>query len=274
MENIFNENERLSTVDHQELCENHEIETIFTLFETEYETYDLENTEITGFNDIAHIYDEMDNVITDLSSNSSCQLEDIIENRKRLSDELELHEPPTKRKEQETRLAYLIRSPLIISKLINSGDLVGLKELIEDICLPECSLKTSATQVELVGREYVIKFFIALNQGIPDYVAMTTSTTLNFRVVSALVRSFGTKVITTSEDSLYDHMKHGQPKEKAFVEAKEKYEHLVREGKPVAFSSKSFLHLILNKEMTHVEKFVVARKSLKINSPPEGIKAL
>jgi hypothetical protein len=69
-------------------------------------------------------------------------------------------------------------------------------------------------------------------------------------------------------------MKHGQPKEKAFVEAKEKYEHLVREGKPVAFSSKSFLHLILNKEMTHVEKFVVARKSLKINSPPEGIKAL
>jgi hypothetical protein len=91
--------------------------------------------------------------------------------------------------------------------------------------------------------------------------------TLNFRVITTLFKNYGTRVSTDQSDYLYDFVKHGRDDANVYIEAREKTNSMMKEGHPVRFYSESYLHLIMNKEMTHVEKFVIAFKSISILDP-------
>jgi hypothetical protein len=173
-------------------------------------------------------------------------------------------EPETK---SEFRLDVLLRVPKAITYCINSGDNEGLVGIIEEAFLPNCIIKTPALSKELVGRNHIIEFFLAISRSIPDFFTLVEDPFLNLRVISTLSKSFGTRINSDRSEYLFNHLKHGRDDSNNYLEARKKARELIKEGQPIRFCSKSYVHLILNKEMTHVEKFVVARKSLRIFDP-------
>jgi hypothetical protein len=166
-----------------------------------------------------------------------------------------------------SRLDTLLQVPAAIAMCINSGDEIGLMGIIEEAFLPDCVVKTPALSKELVGRQHLKEYFFSINRAVPDFVCIVSESTLNFRVISASFKNFGTRVASDKSDYLYDYVKHGRDHNNLFVEARDKSNALIKEGSVVRFCSRSFMHLILNKDMTHVEKYVAVRKALNILDP-------
>lgn len=171
--------------------------------------------------------------------------------------------------EQRKRLKHLLEVPFLLAKFINSGDEEGLKTLIHDVCIENCRCKSPSLAMELIGRDYIIEHFAALTRSFPDYVMQFKPPTVRQRTISAALSSCGTRVLVDPKSYLFDHLKYGRAESVSFTRARKLVEAIESSGKRASFKAKSLLHLIVNKEMTHIERWVSLRKSMEISPAVE-----
>ena len=172
------------------------------------------------------------------------------------------------------RLSFLMALPKQICTLMNSGSDAELTHLVTDTFLPNAILKTPSLQHEIVGIGSIHEYFNAIIRTVPDLIMISSKPVLNFRVVTVTCTCLGTSVRPDAFDYMYDCTKHAKDDSLSYRMTKDSIKYMISQNKHICFSSKSYLHFILNKEMTHVEKFVTVKKSLSVVESTVYIEAL
>ena len=167
--------------------------------------------------------------------------------------------------QMEDRLEYL--KTIMSSKMINAfnaRDKNSLKSIIDDVFLADCKLRTSALSKEVKGRDKVYQFFESYLEGCPD-VMMTcvSSMQFNVRVISFMYSETGRSDFNVPDD-LFDYFKHGSDRDSSILLQKSKGGQLRKS--PVSFTTTSYVNFILNKDLTHVEKYIHACKEIVTNA--------
>ena len=172
-------------------------------------------------------------------------------------------------RQNKNRLGYLTtHMPTQLMDAFNTRDMNSLKLIIEDTFLTDCQLRTSAVPNEVTGRENVYRFFETYIQGCPDVVMeYITPMKFNIRVVSFLCLEQGTRSNFNVADELFDHLKYGIERAPDFLYEKNKYSYFRNTGRPVPFTTTSYVNFILNEAMTHVEKYIHTCKEVKVAEP-------
>ena len=163
----------------------------------------------------------------------------------------------------EDRLEYL--KTTMPSKLINSfntREMKSLKSTIDDVFLAGCQLRTSAVPKEVMGSDKVYQFFESYLQGCPD-VKMTCVSPMQFnvRVISFMYSETGRSNFNVP-DELFDYFKHGSDRSSSALFQKCKGSQLRK--LPISFTTTSYVNFILNKELTHVEKYIHTCKGIVV----------
>ena len=164
------------------------------------------------------------------------------------------------------RLEYLkTNMPANLINSFNARDMNALRVIIEDAFLVDCQLRTSAAPNEVTGRDKVYQFFESYLQGCPD-VTMTYASPMQFnvRVISFIYSETGTRSDFNVADELFDYFKHGTDRSSSILIQKYKYYYLRNSNMNVPFTTTSYVNFILNKEMTHVEKYIHTCKEVDV----------
>ena len=166
----------------------------------------------------------------------------------------------------DDRLEYLKTAmPLNLMNSINTRDMNSVKLIIDDAFLTDCQLRTSAVPNEVTGCDKVYQFFQSYIQGCPDVIMTCVSPMrFNVRVISFLYTETGTRSNFNVPDELFDFLKHGTDRSSSFLIQKYKYNYLRNSNLNVPFTTTSYVNFILNKELTHVEKYIHACKEVVI----------
>jgi hypothetical protein len=168
------------------------------------------------------------------------------------------------REEKVIRVRDLVSFPAKLSRYLNSGDDERLKGLIYDACTEDCKFKTPAMPKEVKGRDVIVECFLALSRSIPDYIMQFRAPSTLKRVIMASFESSGTRVVHDAAEYLFDHLQYGRNDNVSFVRAQQLVQAIEASGKHAFFRGKSVMHLIVNEEMTHIEKIIVIRKSIAV----------
>lgn len=168
------------------------------------------------------------------------------------------------REEKVQRVRSLINFPADLSRYLNSGDETKMRELIFDKCCEDCKFKTAAMPKEAVGREVIVECFLALTRSMPDYIMQFRTPTTHKRVIMASFESSGTRVVHDAAEHLFDHLQYGRDDNVSFVRAQQLVRVIEASGKRACFRGKSVMHLIVNNDMTHIEKIIIIRKSIVV----------
>ena len=167
------------------------------------------------------------------------------------------------------RLSHIMSAVAKLFGRFNLKDLVSVRQIIRDICLPNCNLRTSAKPDEVCGREKVFEFFQTYAQGCPDIFMIPSPAQFNVRVISFVSFERGTRSNFQFSDRLYDYFYHDKKtRDPRYCLERNKYDILRRSGLPIPFVGSSFVNFILNEEMTHVEKYIHTRKDVQVFAPP------
>jgi hypothetical protein len=166
----------------------------------------------------------------------------------------------------ENRLAFLLQVPHLIGDALNSGNEMAIRAVIENSCLENCLFKTTALQKEVVGRHHIIQMYLAILSSIPDVISMVKAPALDHRVISVKTNFYGTKIPSTDDSGSFywDYLKHGKDGQNKFPDAHMLNQQMLSAGKKVSFFSKSYMYLIMNSEMTAIEKFICFTRSVKV----------
>ena len=172
----------------------------------------------------------------------------------------------------ETRIDYLLRVPELMRQAINIGSETMIAAIVNEACLPECMLKTTALQTGATGRQNITKMYCSLLSIIPDMVILIKPASLSVRVITSKVNYYGTQVFRDIQNEhLYDYLKYGSDKAGKYTNVRALAFQLEQERKQIIFRAKSFLHLILNMERTHVIKWICANRVLTIAEGPDMV---
>jgi len=206
------------------------------------------------------IYDECGSIGT---------IEDVVDEpicKKQKSEKSEQQSQPriTATPEQRQRIKFLMEVPSLVARIVNSGDDEGLKALIYDACVEDCRCKISSIPNDLIGRDYILKSLAATVNTFPDYIMQYKAPTVRQRTITAALETSGTRVVVDPNSHLFDHLRYGNTSNVSFVRAQQLVEEIESSGKRAAFKSKSMLHIVINKEMTHIECWVSIRKSIGV----------
>ena len=162
---------------------------------------------------------------------------------------------------------YLCRSHILLTDAINSGDLEGIKMIIDNTFLPDAKIKTDKQKDFIIGSENLYKLCVGLLYNVPDYIGnvrvVQQDDELMKNVITVEVLSVGTRVnipnhqytetifsVLNVQNSYYD------PKiQQAKDFMKQCY---VVANKASKFLAKTKVCMILNQELTHIE-FCVAK---------------
>ena len=138
----------------------------------------------------------------------------------------------------------------------------SLKSTIEDSFLADCQPRTSAVPKEVTDSDKVYQFFESYLQGCPD-VKMTCVSPMQFnvRVISFLYSETGRSNFNVP-DELFDYFKHGSDRSSSALFQKCKGSQLRK--LPISFTTTSYVNFILNKELTHVEKYIHTCKGIVV----------
>jgi hypothetical protein len=262
-DSISNSNytELTSTPSHSE---NDDIDTIINFYETEVlDDFYHDRDEILYFaksldSSKVDSYLEAD-INSDLVKRSIDKTSTDFSQFKKVKSEMNLKHP-----HEENRLNNLINFPFLLQKTVNAGDEVKLKLLIEKYFTPDCTLKTNALPDEVVGRDHLTNFWNGILRAIPDFVMICKPPKLVSRVITVKVSSLGTHVIEDDAEKLFNHLKYNdqntsnsdQSDYKTDPKVRNAYLDMVQRGTQISFRVKSVLHLVMNQEMTHFEKYV------------------
>jgi hypothetical protein len=177
------------------------------------------------------------------------------------------YEPTT----SESRLEYLCRFPELLQAAINSSNLEMLRYILDE-SVTEDLLTTIDNMYDCRGREKWYLQSVAILNSVPDFYVAFTKPMLFRRCICMKQYCYGTTGVLTGlnsspqTDYLWNPFK-AIPFEKMDERMKEYkvlYDKCMSEGKLVRFVKRSFLFLILNEEMTHIEQRVAHCESFEL----------
>jgi hypothetical protein len=190
----------------------------------------------------------------------------------------------------ETRIAYLIRLPLLLYDNLNAGDLFALNQLINESFLPHVEIETLGPTTIKSGRQNVFNYFLTLLDVAPDLFVTTDCkpVLLNDRIIALNIHVRGTKIDYTCK-YLDTHLKYYMdqmssnsstavnlvPETNSTVKFtsghnKRTYREFITHKKHIRFHLHFSIHLVLNPGLTHVVKFIKMLKSVQLSMPSKS----
>jgi hypothetical protein len=113
------------------------------------------------------------------------------------------------------RKTYLLHAPFRVQGFINSADFDGLRELLNDICVKNCTLQTRAMTSESPNcRRDFVEMFATVVESRPDFVMSLSRSVYHRRygVIVSYITTSGTQCFRdTTNGHLYDLFNHGRP---------------------------------------------------------------
>lgn len=94
------------------------------------------------------------------------------------------------------RIRTLTLLPILIFKAFNGGDLPKVREIIREVTIKDCALKTPALDTEVYGQQYIMDLFQAIYDSHPDAVWVAKQCKLNeeTNVIQCRVYFAGTRI--------------------------------------------------------------------------------
>ena len=162
------------------------------------------------------------------------------------------------------RVTHLMKFPYYLQNAINSGDMSQLGALLSDCCTETVTLQPPNIE-EIVGINEIMNYMYLLYRLYPDLITSYQPIKRYRRVMFCDGCTDGTMLSLPESYELpprYDDLR-----AESFLSSKQgkKYLELKALGKPIFIRSYLSLHLILNSEMTHIEKIMYYRKAILVS---------
>lgn len=169
--------------------------------------------------------------------------------------------------EGESRVSYLTRMFTLLRGAVNAGNEEQIEAIINESCLPDCVFKTPALSTEVRGRDLIFRAYVSMLRLHPDIIMMETAPpAIDHRVITTATTLMGTRVGNDAgNEFLYNFATHGVDPRMKFAEVRTAVLALIDAGKPISFRMKTYVHLVLNAEMTHVAKWLVVYRYVTVS---------
>ena len=159
------------------------------------------------------------------------------------------------------RLNHLMRFPERLQLAVNAGNFDLPRRLFADACVSNVEI-TAPVGPKIQGITDAVAFLSNLYMSMPDLVIVCKPSKRYHRVLFSKLYADGT--LLGGPFAAYNPFTTGKVDPLIPAATYEKYRLLESEGRPVLMRSKNYLHMILNKEMTHIEKIIVANRSREL----------
>ena len=159
------------------------------------------------------------------------------------------------------RLNHLMRFPERLQLAVNAGNFDLPRRLFADACVSNVEI-TAPVGPKIEGITDAVAFLSNLYMSMPDLVIVCKPSKRYHRVLFSKLYADGT--LLGGPFAAYNPFTTGKVDPLIPAATYEKYRQLESEGRPVLMRSKNYLHMILNREMTHIEKIIVANRSREL----------
>ena len=169
---------------------------------------------------------------------------------------------------KEPRIQFLLRFPYIWQELLNSGNLLRLKSLWEDVMTDDCQMHLF-TSPPFKGLDKFYEMACNLLRLSPDYYMICSNIRrLKKRVIAFYCRSYGTLPSVREPENSVNEFNFGGSSLESLDEfhraQKVKYDMLRSGNKQMRFERKSFVYLMLNRECNKIAKMVTKASKVEI----------
>ena len=169
---------------------------------------------------------------------------------------------------REPRTKFLVRAAKIWESCLNSGDLVKLKCLMNDILTEDCMFHI-LTSPPTLGRDKIYESNCLILRQSPDfYVLFSNMKRIKKRMITFNGNSFGTlPFVDTDEKCAAIWNFYGTPLESLdefHKLQKQKYDLLRSQNKVIKFERKATWYLILNREVNQICKIMAKTAFLEV----------
>ena len=163
------------------------------------------------------------------------------------------------------RVAYLMKFPLFFQQAINSSDVEKLHDLCMDCCTQDLIVQPP-TISEMTGIHASLDYFLSINKVLPDLVLKHRATKRYKRMISCKFCLDGTFFDGQEEfPDKYNIFTQGPIDPLVTPEMRAMYQSYKAAGRPMHIRSHSTMFMILNNEMTRIEKIIFYRRGLTVS---------
>jgi hypothetical protein len=113
----------------------------------------------------------------------------------------------------EDRKAFILHAPVGIQEYVNSGNFRSLTALFEELCTPDCSLRTRVLVDVPNAKSLLVEMFMSLHRTFPDYATVMHSGSMSTkrRQLIYYASCSGSKLFCDSYDFLYNTLDSDAP---------------------------------------------------------------
>ena len=154
----------------------------------------------------------------------------------------------------EQRIKHLMKFPQRQQQVLNSGNSdEELEALFTDCCTENVVLEPPSSKFpRIVGRANAVKFVAGFYRSMPDLLIICEACKRYKRVITSKTFADGTFIGGLENNPFKTDKRDPLISDEAYA----KYNQLEAEGKPMLMRSKNYMYMVLNKEMTHIEKII------------------
>ena len=167
------------------------------------------------------------------------------------------------------RLTQLMTFPTLFQDCINSADLHRLRLLMVEYCTEDLSFQPPGLPTPITGHENIIAYYrLLLYQYMTDLVIFSKPCKRYKRIISCEASLIGSFQPSNGYTSSYpDHINSFKSSDLDPIITQAnmlKYQQLEAQNKPIVIKLKYYKHVILNKELTAIEKIITFPRGLEV----------
>ena len=157
------------------------------------------------------------------------------------------------------RKAFLLNFPLAMQDFVNTAKLLELERLFDELCSPDCTIRTRLMSESPGGKEKLVELFASIHRSVPDYTMIMTQCNLSLprRVLTVDCKSTGTKLYNDSSEYFYNTINYGPV---GVIDESLRYAALKieQQGGNYAFKADVQFQFVLDSEKMHAIKIIVS----------------
>ena len=167
------------------------------------------------------------------------------------------------------RLTQLMTFPTLFQDCINSADLHRLRLLMVEYCIENLSFQPPGLPTPLIGHENIIAYYrLLLFDYMTDLVVLSKPCKRYKRIISCEASLIGSFQPSNGYTPSYpDHINSFKSSDLDPIITQAnmlKYQQLEAQNKPIVIKLKYYKHIILNKELTAIEKIITFPRGLEV----------
>ena len=167
------------------------------------------------------------------------------------------------------RLTQLMTFPTLFQDCINSADLHRLRFLMVEYCTEDLSFQPPGLPTPIIGHENIIAYYrLLLYQYMTDLVVLSKPCKRYKRIISCEASLIGSFQPSNGYTPSYpDHINSFKSSDLDPIITQAnmlKYQQLEAQNKPIVIKLKYYKHIILNKQLTAIEKIITFPRGLEV----------